>query len=435
MRRRLTILFVIVAAVALGAGLLAFLDRETTESASAAGGGIVGEGDKAAAASTTPTTVPDVLPDPGVPVGGCKELAYTPPTSAEEHEGRLCRPVNQRDVAVILVHGGSGISGSPEGMIRWANRLNAEGYVTFQVGYHLFTPGSRERPVFPKPEQNMKAAVQFLRGSGNALGIRKDRIVIQGMSAGARIGSVAFTTPNDPWFSGPELYKGIGDEVNGFIGYYHPYDGTMQYAEQYFGGTDESRDPKVQERYSKADALGNAENAVGPAVFLTGDRDWSIIEEQQDEFAAALLAKGTQASAFVYAKGGHGFDEGGSRLSRLGEQSATDVLRWLNTQFPQTPAREAIVVTPDLARAPSGTGVTGTSVRPRARIPKTSQTTVGRSTTSRPGGSSTTDDVSPSSSAKPSTTDGPSTTATPTTGPTSSSPPSSGAGVGGGGEP
>lgn len=425
MRRRLTILFSIVAAVAVAIGLLSFLERDTTQTASSASGGYVGKGDKKAA-STTPTTVPDVLADPGVPTGGCKEMTYTPPTAKEKQVGRLCRPVNQRDVAVIIVHGGSGIGGSYAAMARWANRLNAEGYVTFQAEYHLFQPGG-ETPVFPRPEQNIKAAVQFLRGSGNALGIRKDRIVVQGMSAGARVGSVAYTTPNDPWFEGPELYPGISDEVNGFIGFYHPYDGTMQFSQQYFGGSDTSTDPKVQERYSKADALDNADQATGPAIFLVGDKDWSIIQEQQDEFAKSLQGKGLAAPTFVYPKGGHGFDEGGNRLSKLGEQAATDVLRWLNDNFPQTPAREAQTVLPDLKGAPSGTGVTGTSVTPRSRIPKTSQTTVARSTTSNAGDASTSSGVSSSSGPKPSTTDGPSTTSKPptTTSPPSSSPPSS----------
>ena len=161
--------------------------------------------------------------------------------------GELCRPKeNQRDVAVMVIHGGSGISGSYEGMRRWANRYIAEGYVTFLPSYHLFNVGG-ESPVFPHPEQNIKAAVQYLRGTGNALGIDKDRIVVQGQSAGARVGAVAYTTPDDLLFTGPELYPDIADTVNGFIGFYHPYDGTMQYADQYFGGV------RVQHRHQGAD--------------------------------------------------------------------------------------------------------------------------------------------------------------------------------------
>src|SRR6185503_13785002 len=110
--------------------------------------------------------------------------------------------------------------------------------------YHLFWPGTRERPVFPRPEQDVKAAVQYLRGVARALGVRRDRLVVQGQSAGARIGAVAFTTPDDPWFSGPGpgsgLHAGLSSRVDAFIGFYHPYDGTMQFDDQYFGGPDAS---------------------------------------------------------------------------------------------------------------------------------------------------------------------------------------------------
>ena len=106
---------------------------------------------------------PDKLPDPQVGAGTCKVITYTPPTTraaAARAESR--RPVtNQRNVAVMVVHGGSGIGGGFEGMRSWANRLNPEGYVAFLPDYHLFTPGSSD-PVFPWPEQNIKAAVQYL---------------------------------------------------------------------------------------------------------------------------------------------------------------------------------------------------------------------------------------------------------------------------------
>src|SRR4051794_8831429 len=153
------------------------------------------------AVTTSPTTPPepDKLADPQIGPGTCKVLMYTPPGAKQAMPGELCRPKeNQRDTAVIVVHGGSGISGSYDGMRRWANRYLVEGYVTFLPEYHLFNVGG-ETPVFPQPEQNIKAAVQYLRGVGNALGIRKDRIVVQGQSAGARVGAVAFTTPDDPW--------------------------------------------------------------------------------------------------------------------------------------------------------------------------------------------------------------------------------------------
>jgi acetyl esterase/lipase len=320
------------------------------------------------AVTQPPTTVPepDRLADPAIAPGECKVVNYTPPTAKDPYPGELCRPKeNQRDVAVVVIHGGSGVGGSYANMRRWADRYLVEGYVTFLPGYPLFNPGSNESPVFPRPEQNIKAAVQFLRGTGNALGIRKDRIVVQGQSAGARIGAVGFTTGDDPWFAGPELYEGISDKVNGFIGFYHPYDGTMQFADQYFGGPEWSTDPKVHERLDKGDSLAHALNAVGPALFIVGDQDWNIITLQQDAFAQVLQANQHAATSVVVKGGGHGFDEGGNRLSKLGEESAVTTLTWLNDNFPQTPARPAQSADADVANAPSYSGVPPTTYQAR----------------------------------------------------------------------
>ena len=301
----------------------------------------------------SPTTQPepDKLPDPGVGPGQCKVVMYTPPTAKDAMPGELCRPKdNQRDVAVIVIHGGSGIGGSYQGMRRWANRYLVEGYVTFLPEYHLFNPGG-ETPVFPRPEQNIMAAVQYLRGTGLALGIRKDRIVVQGQSAGARVGAVAYTSPDDAWFAGPEIYPDLSDRANGFIGFYHPYDGTMQFADQYFGGPEASRDPLVQQRLERADSLARAVNATGPALFITGSEDWSVITVQQAAFADALHKRQYAATSLVIKGGGHGFDEGGERLSKLGEESAVETLKWLNENFPQLPSRDPQNVEADINTA------------------------------------------------------------------------------------
>jgi acetyl esterase/lipase len=372
------------------------------------------EGEQAAAPRSTvdPADLePDPHPDPEVAPGTCEIVTYTPPSAREAHRGELCRPAtNQRNVAVMVLHGGSGIGGSFQGMRSWANRLVAEGYVAFLPEYHLFTPGAGG-PVFPLPEQNVKAAVQYLRGTARAIGISRSRVVVQGMSAGARIGSVAYTTPDDEWFAGPELWPDISDRVNGFIGFYHTYDGSMQYSSQYYGGSDDSSNESVRERWDKADAMGNAGDAEGPALFITGSRDWDLIETHQTLFADALDDAEIDTRTVVINGGSHGFDSGtATRLSRLGEQAAVEVLRWLNDEFPQEPPRDALEADVDLATAPDRSGEPPVTYDTRRR-PSTAR---GGSTTTtrRPSSASTSTTVDPTSTTSASTT---TTTATSTT--------------------
>lgn len=353
----------------------------STGASNGAGTGAAGEQAAAIATHEAEPFVPDAIPDPGVEPGTCEIVTYTPSTAREAQIGELCRPAtDQRDVAVVLVHGGSGIGGAFQGMKNWADRLSAEGYVTFSVDYHLFEPGSGSQAVFPQPEQNIKAAAQFLRGTANAIGIQRDRVVVQGFSAGARLAAVAFTTPDDPYFAGPELWPDISDEVNGLIGFYHPYDGSMQYSAQYYGGPDSSTDPDVSQRWDKADSLGNATDATGPALFVSGSEDWSLIDEHQDKFAQALQLDGEAAETVIIEGGSHGFDDAGARLSKRGEESATKVLVWLNTEFPQSPGRDAQTGTVDLASAPERTGEAPVSFDTRTR-PSKSESVAPQTTT------------------------------------------------------
>jgi acetyl esterase/lipase len=209
----------------------------------------------------------------------------------------------------------------------------ADGYVTLAVNYHLFDTGDRG-PVFPRPEQDIKAAVQFLRGSADALDIDPERILVQGLSAGARLGAVAYTTGNDPYFGGPNLWPGIADHVNGFIGFYSTYDATLEDDGFYYGGERDDEDPEVRRRWAKADALANAANASGPGVFFSGDEDWNVLITQMEHFVEALDDAGLEGQATVAEDGEHGFDQVGGELTTAGEQALTALLWWLDSRYP-----------------------------------------------------------------------------------------------------
>jgi acetyl esterase/lipase len=358
--------------------------------------------------------------------GTCEIVTYTPPTAREAQRGELCRPArDQRDVAVMVLHGGSGIGGSFQGMRSWADRLVAEGYVVFLPDYHLFAPGG-PGPVFPWPEQNVKAAVQYVRGTARALGVSRSNIVVQGMSAGARLGAVAYTTPDDEWFDGDELWPDISTRVDGFIGFYHTYDGSMQFSTQYYGGPDDSPDEAVRDRWDAADAMANASDVEGPALFITGSRDWDLIVDHQESFAATVEDAGYETTTVVITGGSHGFDTGSAtRLSRLGEQAAGEVLRWLNEQFPQNPPRDAQTADIDLATAPDRSGEPPVTydTRRRPSAPRTATTSTTRAagattsttapptptttTTTTSATTSTTSDTSSTSSTSTSTTEAP----------------------------
>ena len=144
------------------------------------------------------------------------------------------RPTDQRTTAIVLVHGGGATGGSQADCASWSDWYRDHGYLTFSIDYRLVDPAI-DHGIYPIPEQNTKAAVQYLRMHADELGI--DRIVVQGHSAGARLGGILATTSDLPAFSGREVWPDVSDRIDGLIGFYGYYDGIQYEPVAYYGGS------------------------------------------------------------------------------------------------------------------------------------------------------------------------------------------------------
>ncbi len=271
---------------------------------------------------------------------GCTTVTITPPTSGDHYEADLCVPEGpHRDVAVVLVHGGGGFGGSRADMGGWAQVYQYAGYVTISVDYLIFGNTTRS-PVYPEPEQDVKAAVQYVRDHAGELGIDLDRIVVHGSSAGSRLGGQVYVSGDDPYYYGAEMWPTTPDHVNGFIGFYGYYTGLSADEERYYGGGRSSRDPDVRERWKKANSVVNADGASGPSLLIHGDQDGVIPVGQTERFASALEDAGVDVTTEIVPGADHGFDvvDGGG-LTPAGREMAGIVLDWLEAHFPQGTVR------------------------------------------------------------------------------------------------
>ncbi len=267
---------------------------------------------------------------------GCSTVTITPPTSGDHYQGDLCVPEGEhRDVAVVLVHGGGGFGGSRSDMGGWAQVYQYAGYVTISVDYLIFGHTTRS-PVYPEPEQDVKAAVQYLRDHADELGVDIDRIVVHGSSAGSRLGGQLYVSGDDPYYYGAEMWPTTPDHINGFIGFYGYYSGLSADEERYYGGARSSSDADVRERWKKADSVLNADGAHGPALLIHGEEDGVIPIGQSERFADALEAAGKDVTTKFLPGADHGFDvvDGGA-LTDAGRDIARTVLDWLDFHFPQ----------------------------------------------------------------------------------------------------
>jgi acetyl esterase/lipase len=258
---------------------------------------------------------------------------YSPP-AAPKRQGDLVLPRQHADTVVVLVHGGDGTTGSRKQMRGWADFYAERGYPSFAIDYLLVKPNT-PAPVYPKPETDVKAAVQYLRQRAGSLALNPDRIVVQGFGAGAALGAQTEVTPGDPFFAGPGHYPGISDSPAAFVGFYSLYDGHRPDQTKYYGGPPNSPDPKVQERYAKANSIAHAADAAGPALLYQGDADSPEFVASASAFRDALQNAGKDVTLTNVPGAGSGFDqEASGALTPAGQQAAQQVLEWLQARFP-----------------------------------------------------------------------------------------------------
>jgi acetyl esterase/lipase len=299
--------------------------------------------------TTRPTTEPTVTAAPGSTTTGPststtkpkpstrKTVVYSPP-GAPKRQGDLVLPREHGDTIVVLVHGGDGSTGTRKQMRGWANFYAENGYPSFAIDYLLAKP-STPPPVYPKPETDLKAAVQYLRGRAAQLGLDTDRIVVQGFAAGAALGAQALVTPDDRFFDSPGRYPGESDKPAAFVGFYGRYDGGGQpKPTTYYGGPPDSSDPKVQERYAQANSIAHAAGAAGPTVlFQGGNVDNPDPVGQAGSFSDALQGAGKDVTLSVVPGASPYFDqEKTGALTPAGKQAAQEVVDWLAARFPRS---------------------------------------------------------------------------------------------------
>ncbi len=221
-----------------------------------------------------------------------KTVVYSPP-GAPKRQADLVVPRNHADAIVVLVHG----EGNRKQMRGWADFYAEHGYPTFAIDY-LVAKQTTPSPVYPKPETDVKAAVQYLRGRAGALAL-------------------------DP------------DKPAAFIGFSGRYDGHRPDQTKYYGGAPNSTDPQVQARYAEADSIAHAAGAAGPALLFQGEADNPELVASATAFRDALQNAGKDVTLTIVPGARSGFDqEASGALTPAGQQAAQQVLEWLQARFP-----------------------------------------------------------------------------------------------------
>lgn len=174
--------------------------------------------------------------------------------------------------AVVLVHGGSWVAGSPASLRALADHLVANGYLVVNTRYRLATLRS---PGFPQALHDVACAVRYA-----ALHPQSDgSVALVGHSAGAHLAAVVALTGDTYGDGCPVEAPAKADRLVGLAG---PYDITRVglLAAPFFGVT-LTDDPDVW-------ALGNPLDLVDSA----GDMSVLVVHGQADAIVGLEFAEG-----------------------------------------------------------------------------------------------------------------------------------------------
>jgi acetyl esterase/lipase len=208
--------------------------------------------------------------------------------------------------ALVAVHGGGWQLGTREVYHNWGPYLATAGYALFSIDYRLAKPNQK---TFPHAVHDVRAAVQFLRGSATDLNIDPKRIGLIGDSAGAHLSALVALAGDAPIFAGAyrdDPFHAVSTKAKVVIGFYGVYDMAAQWQHDLvarprdpittkFLGVAPTDDRRI---YFEASPLSYATRDNNQTAFLITygtEDDVADIETQSKPFVTALK----QASIFV----------------------------------------------------------------------------------------------------------------------------------------
>jgi len=250
--------------------------------------GACGDGTAQSGPSAPPTTAPETTTAPQ-PV---TTTSTTTPSATSQQATTDGQPDIVAEVtvpegegsfpAVVLVHGGGWVGGSPSLMSGLAARLAGEGFLTVNARYHLAVSRS---PGFPDALHDVACAVSYAAAHPRSDG----SVALVGFSAGAHLGAVVALTGDRYVVGCPVAGSGLPQR---FVGLAGPYDvSRLGFAVvPFFGGGPEAN--------PDAWLAGNPQlltdaNPGLVSLLLVAENDGFVDAIHAVAFAEALIASGS----------------------------------------------------------------------------------------------------------------------------------------------
>lgn len=232
-------------------------------------------------------------------------------------QGDLYRPKTPgKYPTIVAVHGGGWQLANRQIYAYWGPWLAERGYTVFSCTYRLSQPGKKS---FPDNIQDVRAAVQFVRGNADELGVDPDRIGLMGDSAGAHLASFVALAGEQPMFkdgNAGDRFGKVATQVKTVVGSYGVYDLYQQWRHDLISRARDSIVEKflgvsaIDDRrpYFDGSPMSYVSGRSNATAFLVvwGDADDIVDHRTQSEmFLEALKQAGHFARPVIVAGGPH----------------------------------------------------------------------------------------------------------------------------------
>jgi acetyl esterase/lipase len=211
----------------------------------------------------------------------------------------------------VYLHGGGWLAGSraegPGAAKSWRpsffERVASMGLAVASVDYRLSTEA-----VFPAQSEDVRAAIDFLAERRRDFGIRTERTVAWGVSAGGHLAALAALATGSPiraavcWYP-PTDFDALSKDIDE-AGGRGDRSATSREGRLIGAGLDERPDLA-----SRAGPVNHVRPGAPPFLFLHGDADLAVPSRQSERLAAALTAAGGEATVELIPGATHMFPE------------------------------------------------------------------------------------------------------------------------------
>ena len=217
---------------------------------------------------------------------------------------------------LVAVHGGGWQQGTRDIYRHWGPYLAARGYALFAIDYRLSQP---REPSYPAAVHDLRAAVQFVKGTGAALKLDAGRVALVGDSAGAHLAALVALAGDEAPFAGGHrgaAHAALATKVKAVIGIYGVYDLVQQWTHDLVPRSADpivvkflgAAPPQNRRLYFDASPLSYATSDRNQTAFLLsyGTEDDIVDRASQSEaFLVALKQAGFYARTVVMQGAGH----------------------------------------------------------------------------------------------------------------------------------